>query len=311
VPPPPVVPKYHDDEAPPALVRSTTAVQQIDASLAHYRTALAGKRKALTQWAPWLAAEPALAKLQHRAAELNRLLNEQTAAGANALAMTALRIELAPLQVQQEILRSRIGDAKRVTAALTTQIAGITSKISALEKQRVTAMAALRSAAPADVANNTTRLQASSQLAGHIRHLSGSAVRTVNGTGVFARPATGPVTSDYGMRYHPILHYTKLHTGIDFGRGDGFVYAADNGVVIAVKTSPAYGLLTIIDHGTIRGRAITTMYAHQSRSLVPVGQRVARGQRVGVIGATGYATGPHLHFEVRDGGAVVDPRPWL
>jgi murein DD-endopeptidase MepM/ murein hydrolase activator NlpD len=113
------------------------------------------------------------------------------------------------------------------------------------------------------------------------------------------------------MRYHPILHYTKLHTGIDFGHDDNVIQAADDGVVIMTVFNRAYGNMTVIDHGTIDGRHITTFYGHQSRFLVKEGQRVKKGDVIGVIGATGYATGPHLHFEVRDDGAVEDPAPWL
>jgi murein DD-endopeptidase MepM/ murein hydrolase activator NlpD len=313
-PPAPSPPPYRDDEAPKALVQLTARVQQLDAQTSHHRALLATHRKALAEWATWLAAAPAQAKLERRAAELHRQLAEQAGAGANALALTVLRAELAPIQVQQEVLRSRVASAKAATGTLTRKISDATRIIADLQRQRSTSVAQLRSAAPADVALNNTRLQASSQLAAQIRGLSAqlrAGGGTVNGTGVFVRPATGPVTSAFGMRYHPILHYTKLHTGEDFGRGDGMIYAADAGVVLANMTSQAYGLLTIVDHGTIGGRHITTMYAHQSRALVSVGQRVAKGQRIGVIGATGYATGPHLHFEVRDDGAVTDPGHWL
>jgi murein DD-endopeptidase MepM/ murein hydrolase activator NlpD len=113
------------------------------------------------------------------------------------------------------------------------------------------------------------------------------------------------------MRFHPILHYTKLHTGTDFGHDDNVIQAADDGVVIMTVFNRAYGNMTVIDHGTIDGRHITTFYGHQSRFLVKEGQRVKKGDVIGVIGATGYATGPHLHFEVRDDGAVEDPAPWL
>ena len=113
------------------------------------------------------------------------------------------------------------------------------------------------------------------------------------------------------MRFHPILHYTKLHTGTDFGRADGTVYAADDGVVLFTVANTAYGNMTVIDHGLIDGKSITTMYAHQARFLVREGERVKKGQPIGVIGATGYATGPHLHFEVRDAGTVENPMPWL
>ena len=75
--------------------------------------------------------------------------------------------------------------------------------------------------------------------------------------------------------------------------------------------SEAYGNFTVIDHGVIGGDRITTAYAHQSQFLVREGQRVQKGQQIGVIGSTGYSTGPHLHFEVRRDGVVVDPLAWL
>jgi murein DD-endopeptidase MepM/ murein hydrolase activator NlpD len=127
-------------------------------------------------------------------------------------------------------------------------------------------------------------------------------------TGSFVRPGTGSVNSPFGMRFHPILRYTKLHTGIDIGVGDGWVYAADAGVVIKAEFNSAYGNMTVIDHGT---KGISTLYAHQSSMAVGPGARVTKGQRIGRIGSTGYSTGPHLHFEVRINGQPVDPWPYI
>ena len=106
------------------------------------------------------------------------------------------------------------------------------------------------------------------------------------------RPGLGPVTSPYGPRFHPILHYVKVHTGIDFGAADGIAYAADDGVVLFTEFNVAYGNMTVIDHGKIGGLRITTLYAHQAAVGVKPGDRVVKGQAIGVIGSTGYATGP-------------------
>jgi len=133
----------------------------------------------------------------------------------------------------------------------------------------------------------------------------------VTGTGDFIRPSSGAITSPYGMRMHPILHYVKLHTGTDFAVGNGFSHAADSGRVLFTMVSVAYGNFTVIDHGITNGRHITTCYAHQAKFLVKPGDVVAKGQKIGVIGSTGYATGPHLHFEVRVRGAAIDPRAVL
>ncbi len=119
------------------------------------------------------------------------------------------------------------------------------------------------------------------------------------------------VTSPYGPRFHPILHYVKVHTGTDFGAGDGIVYAADDGVVLFTEFNTAYGNMTVIDHGKVGGLRITTLYAHQSAVGVKPGDRVVKGQAIGVIGSTGYSTGPHLHFEVRIDGEPLDPAPFL
>ena len=131
------------------------------------------------------------------------------------------------------------------------------------------------------------------------------------GTGEMVRPGTGEVTSPFGPRFHPILHYVKVHTGTDFSAGDGIAYAADDGVVLFTEFNTAYGNMTVIDHGKIGGLRITTLYAHQSAVGVKPGDAVIKGQAIGVIGSTGYATGPHLHFEVRIDGEPFDPMPFL
>jgi murein DD-endopeptidase MepM/ murein hydrolase activator NlpD len=131
------------------------------------------------------------------------------------------------------------------------------------------------------------------------------------GSGSFVRPATGQVTSPYGQRMHPILGYVKTHTGIDFARGDGNIYAADSGTVVEATFNRAYGYMVIVDHGQVDGQRLSTLYAHQTGLSVSAGQQVQKGQVIGKIGSTGYSTGPHLHFEVRLNGQHTDPGPWL
>jgi murein DD-endopeptidase MepM/ murein hydrolase activator NlpD len=131
------------------------------------------------------------------------------------------------------------------------------------------------------------------------------------GTGTFTRPGTGHITSPFGQRFHPILGYTKLHTGTDFSVGDGTVYAADAGVVVAARWMTGYGNAVVIDHGTLNGKQLTTLYAHQRDLRVREGERLQRGDAIGRIGSTGYSTGPHLHFEVRLNGSPTDPGRYL
>ncbi len=122
--------------------------------------------------------------------------------------------------------------------------------------------------------------------------------------GSFIRPCSGPVTSGFGYRYHPILHRRKLHTGIDFGAHYGAaIHAAGGGTVIFAAYTRGYGNCVILDHGN----GTTTLYGHCSSLGVSEGQVVSQGQTIARVGATGMATGPHLHFELRRNGVPVAP----
>lgn len=130
-----------------------------------------------------------------------------------------------------------------------------------------------------------------------------------SGHGVLSSPIPGaPITDVFGPRVHPIFGDVRMHTGIDFGAAEGTpIHAAADGVVVSAGPQGGYGNATIIDHGN----SLATLYAHQSRMIVSAGQSVKRGQVIGYVGHTGYATGPHLHFEVRNNGTPVDPMPYL
>ncbi len=127
-------------------------------------------------------------------------------------------------------------------------------------------------------------------------------------TSGFQWPLNARVTSEFGYRVHPIYRSRRLHAGIDIGAPSGTPIAASNaGVVIFAGTQGGYGRTVIVDHGG----GITTLYAHQSKIGVGKGQAVARGDIVGYVGATGTATGNHLHFEVRVNGSPNNPRNYL
>lgn len=129
-----------------------------------------------------------------------------------------------------------------------------------------------------------------------------------SGGGQLMWPATGPITSGFGWRIHPIFGTRMFHTGIDIGVPMGTpVLAADAGRVVYAGAMSGYGNVVMIDHGG----GLATLYGHLSAFSVANGQAVARGQRVASSGCTGYCTGPHLHFEVRVNGAPVDPMPYL
>lgn len=136
--------------------------------------------------------------------------------------------------------------------------------------------------------------------------------QVTNGTGLLSRPVIGPITSPYGMRYHPILRRYKLHTGIDFGVPSGTaVRAARGGTVLQSYYNSAYGNRVVVDHGYVHGVYLVTTYNHLSRDSVRSGEKLGRGEVLGYAGSTGYSTGPHLHFETLENGRFVNPMNWL
>lgn len=133
-------------------------------------------------------------------------------------------------------------------------------------------------------------------------------------TGSLSRPVNAPVSSEFGMRFHPIWQQWILHAGIDFAANCGSpVYAAAGGEVIMAtpeSASGGYGNRLVVDHGFQRGVYLTTTYNHLTRWVV-AGGHVARGQLIAYSGTTGTSTGCHLHFETRQDGIPVNPRLWL
>lgn len=123
-------------------------------------------------------------------------------------------------------------------------------------------------------------------------------------SGGLSMPCSGPITSSFGYRVHPITRVYKLHTGVDIGVPCGTsICSAADGEVIMSGWMGAYGYAVVIDHGG----GISTLYGHNSRLLVRRGQQVSRGQVIAKSGSTGYSTGPHLHFEKRVNGTPVNP----
>jgi murein DD-endopeptidase MepM/ murein hydrolase activator NlpD len=112
------------------------------------------------------------------------------------------------------------------------------------------------------------------------------------------------ITSGFAMRMHPILNAWRAHLGVDYGAPTGTpVRSVGDGVVDFAGTQNGYGNVVIVRHGNDK----TTLYGHLSRIDVRRGQHVDQGQNVGAVGATGWATGPHLHFEFRVHGQHQDP----
>ncbi|MDY0874518.1 M23 family metallopeptidase [Dongia rigui] len=139
---------------------------------------------------------------------------------------------------------------------------------------------------------------------GEFYNSKGEAVRKT----LLATPIDGArITSGFGARKHPILGYTKVHKGVDFGAPTGTpIYAAGNGVIVEMGPKGSYGNYVRIKHnGTYQ-----TAYAHTSRFAKGLhkGDKVKQGQVIAYVGTTGRSTGPHLHFEVLVDGAQVNPK---
>lgn len=121
-------------------------------------------------------------------------------------------------------------------------------------------------------------------------------------------PVVGPIMSHYGWRVHPVFRKPDFHKGIDIDAVEGTqIAAAASGVVTKVGWNGGYGLEVEIYHRD----GISTLYAHCSKILVNVGDEVKKGQVIALVGMTGIATDPHLHYEVRINGVPVDPTPYL
>jgi len=123
------------------------------------------------------------------------------------------------------------------------------------------------------------------------------------------RPTVFPVvhesvTSDFGMRKHPISSTRHFHTGVDLAARKGSdIRAIADGVVEVRGEFSGYGRTAVLRHSS----SIETYYAHCDALLVEIGQYIVAGQKIGTVGESGVATGPHLHFEVRVNGWAVNP----
>ena len=129
---------------------------------------------------------------------------------------------------------------------------------------------------------------------------------SVSGSGSWAWPCPGCsyITSRFGNRFHPIFGEWRYHSGLDIGAGYGSaVTASDGGTVIMADVNGGYGNCVMINHGN----GFYTLYGHLSGYAVSEGDAVGQGQVIGYVGDTGWATGPHLHFEIRSGSTKLDP----
>lgn len=221
----------------------------------------------------------------------------------------ALDAQREVLEAEEESLQERLAEQEEVLAQARElrderqlKLAGVEEELTELESQERHLESESRElAAMARRANQVAAARQTEQA----QQASSGVVATPSGDSGGAGwrwPASGPVTSEYGMRWG------RMHEGIDVGGGRGSaVVAARPGTVKQAGRMGGYGNLVLLDHG----QGITTAYAHLSSISVSPGQSVGGGQQVGGMGCTGSCTGTHLHFEVRVNGSPRNPRQFL
>src|SRR6478735_9169989 len=269
---------------------------------------------------------------------MDRLATEKASLTALEDHLSALRADSAEKKKQAEAALKRAQSAKDAAARAKAQLDALASE-QAAQAQSVAGKLAAEKASLASMQAEQTRLHKilvqraaeakrraeAARRAAAKKHKStggtpsrggsssgGSSGGTTRGHGFLSRPVrTGWVSSEFGMRFHPILHYWRLHSGRDFAVPCGTpVYAAANGTIISAGWGGGYGNRVVIDHGYVSGVGLATTYNHLTR-FVRTGGHVQRGQLIAYSGTTGTSTGCHLHFETLENGNFVDPRKWL
>ncbi len=204
----------------------------------------------------------------------------------------------AELEAEVELLKAEIAEAGQMIADLQKDIDAYTAEYNQME--------ANERAVQAQIDELTRQMQEEERR----RQEEAAANNTTPPTnpavtGSYQWPATSTyITSKYGNRVHPIFGTKKFHSGVDVGAGAGTnVTAADGGTVSVATYSSSYGNYVMIYHAD----GTSTLYAHMSALAVSQGQTVNKGDVLGYVGDTGWANGPHLHFEVRVNGSTTDP----
>lgn len=254
-----------------------------------------------------------LEAVEERITELNdeaqdKLAEAKTAADKAAAARKALDDLLAEQT-------SKKADLESQRAEVLKQIAKADAEAKQIEKE-LKSLKAQAKARDAEIARKRAEAAKKAAAAGGKSSSSsgGSSVKPLSGA-LFSNPTSvNPihVTSEYGMRFHPILHYTRLHAGIDLRTYcNTKVFAGRDGIVQWSKYRYGFGNQVMIDSGTVNGNSLAESYNHLTRGVVHAGEYVERGQLIGYSGNTGTSAACHLHFEVYVNGSTVNPRPLL
>lgn len=235
---------------------------------------------------------------QKAAIEAKKAQLEEDKRQLDALAAEAekTRQEIAKKKAEQQKVLDAAKSNKAAAAQMEQDLNAQLASVRNLIQQRLAAAEAARQAA---------QQQAASDDEGGG---GGSDDNYVQGTGAMGWPCSGPITSPFGYRTHPIFGTTIFHAGIDIGVDYGTpIHAADSGVVVYSGWISGYGNAVIIDHGG----GISTLYGHNQSLAVSEGQSVSKGSVIAYAGSTGNSTGPHCHFEVDVNGSPVNPMGYL
>ena len=237
-----------------------------------------------------------------------RLFEEYKAARENTEQVKAeYEATLAQLGEKQETLEAEKAELEEQIAAAVEVINQLQDDIEAAKAEYAKAAAA-EAAAQASINAIIAQMQAEEEAARqeaaqNNQQYTGTG-STATGTYIWPCPSSTYVTSAFGMRDHPLFGDERPHSGIDIaGSAGSEVLAADSGTVAVATYSSSYGNYVTIYHSN----GDYTLYAHMSSLAVSAGQSVTQGDVIGYVGSTGWATGPHLHFEIRVNGSTVDP----
>ena len=227
-------------------------------------------------------------------------------------AQQAAQVALAAAQAARDAAAREKSTLDALAAQQTTQAAALASQKSA-EQQKLAGMKAESDRLRRLLADRARKAREAAARAAAAARKRGQAAPSPPDSGKFLSAAelSQPITSEYGMRFHPILHIWRLHTGLDFGGPCGTpIYAAAPGTIVSAGWAGGYGNRVVIDHGMVGGVDLATAYNHMQR-IVAHGGTVKRGQLLGYEGTTGMSTGCHLHFETLENGSFVNPRKYL
>jgi murein DD-endopeptidase MepM/ murein hydrolase activator NlpD len=245
--------------------------------------------------------------MRSEGATLSGLADAKADLAAQRATLDAKREQIAQLKAQQERLVQTIKgleqDALDAQAEVESLVSAREGAVQAVQAERAAEKARLAAAQRQSAALARSIAAAAARAASQAR-LNGPG----GGSGALAWPANGRISTYAGYRTNPVTGSPSCHSGIDIAPGGGApIFAAAAGVVVATTYTSWDGNTTIIAHGG----GMTTWYAHQNSFGVRVGQHVARGQVIGHVGSTGFATGPHLHFNVVIGETAYDPMGWF